>query len=404
MLFRYKGIDKDGKKVRGTIEAISLDEAKHKLKTMQILYSFLQEDQALFSFQNFFSKRLKIPTKELASLSRELAMYLKSGISIVQALHIAKSHTQHNKKFNYFLSSVTLLLDEGESFYSALEKQEVYTIPSFYLQSIKISENGGLLDEVLLELSHFLKEQERLKKEIASAFAYPAFMIVVSLFMIAFMLTFVVPQITSIFDSMNQTLPTSTRIVIAMGDFFKEHYKALFITCVMFVFIAIVLYKKSQKFALYFDTFLLKLPFFGKMIEKGELGRFSYMASLLIRSGVSFVQTIALSAEIMRNSALKKLFVEASSEVVEGKELSKALQESGTNIDESFLQALQLGEEISELESVLLHVSELYFEENRDKTALLLTLLEPVLMLLVGGSIGFIVAAMLLPIFSMSIQ
>jgi general secretion pathway protein F/type IV pilus assembly protein PilC len=162
--------------------------------------------------------------------------------------------------------------------------------------------------------------------------------------------------------------------------------------------------KKSYAFAYGVHKIILKLPLFGDVALKSELARFSYIASLLTRSGVPFVQTINLSANILNNLVLKELFVGASKKVVEGKLLSNALNESQTKIDHAFVQSIALGEETSQLENVLTNISELYFEENRDKISMLLTLLEPALMLFVGGSIGFIVAAMLLPIFSMSIS
>jgi type II secretory pathway component PulF len=137
---------------------------------------------------------------------------------------------------------------------------------------------------------------------------------------------------------------------------------------------------------------------------KSELARFSYMASLLIRSGVPFVQTVNLSANILNNRVIKKLFVDASKKIVEGKLLSNSLNEAKTKLNVNFLQAVAIGEETSQTGRVFINISELYFEENRDKIAMLLTLLEPTLMLIVGGSIGFIVSAMLLPIFSMSIH
>ena len=162
--------------------------------------------------------------------------------------------------------------------------------------------------------------------------------------------------------------------------------------------------KKSYIFAYGVHKVILKLPLFGDIAQKSELARFAYIASLLTRSGVPFVQTVNLSANILNNLVLKELFINASKKVVEGKLLSSALNGSKTKIDHSFVQSIALGEETSQLENVLTNVSELYFEENRDKISMLLTLLEPALMLFVGGSIGFIVAAMLLPIFSMSIS
>ena len=404
MIFKFKGIGSDGKKVSDKIEAISLEEAKSKLKSKNIIYQSISEDSPGF-FDNFeFSRKYKISAKELSSLSRELSMYIRSGITIVSALKIIQSHYEKNQKIKLFLTTVSTHLDEGKDFYTALQTQSVIELPEFFKHSIKVSENGGLLDDVLMELSRFLKEQDRINKEIKSAFAYPTFMIVVSLLMISFMLSFVVPQITGIFESMDQELPTPTIVVITMGDFFNDNFTT--ILGVIFILIAAftILMKKSYSFAYGVHKLLLKLPLFGEIIQKSELARFSYIAALLTRSGVPFVQTVNLSANILNNLVLKELFIEASKKVVEGKLLSKALNESKTQIDHAFVQSIALGEETSEVENVLTNMSELYFEENRDKISTLLTLLEPALMLFVGGSIGFIVAAMLLPIFSMSIN
>ncbi len=404
MIFRFVGIDANGKKIKDKIEAQSLAEAKAKLKAKNILYKSIDEETPSFFDKLEFSRKYKISPQELSVLSRELSMYIRSGITIVSALKVIESHYEKNKKIRLFITTVSTYLDEGKDFYSALEEQNVVELPLFFKESIKVSENGGLLDEVLMELSRFLKEQDKINKEIKSAFAYPSFMIVVSLLMIAFMLTFVVPQITGIFKSMHQTLPTPTIVVIAMGDFFKNNFTLILTSIFVFVAAFIFMVKRSYKFAYRVDKLLLKLPLFGGIIQKSELARFSYIASLLTRSGVPFVQTVNLSANILNNLVLKELFVDASKKVVEGKLLSKALNESSTKIDYAFIQSIALGEETSEVENVLTNVSELYFEENRDKIATLLTLLEPALMLIVGGSIGFIVAAMLLPIFSMSIH
>jgi len=404
MIFKYKGINSDGKKVKDRIEALSISEARSKLKATGIIYQSLEEDKPAF-FEKFeFSTRYKIPPKELAALSRELSMYIRSGISIVSALKVVQSHYASNKKMKLFLSTVSTHLDEGQNFYDALEAQTIVELPPFFKESIKVSESGGILDEVLLELSRFLKEQDKIHKEIKGAFAYPSFMIIISLVMIAFMLTFVVPQITGIFESMDQELPLPTQFVIALGDFFSHNFDVMLGLIFLVVVVFVTLKKKVYAFAYGMDKFMLSLPLFGSIAMKSELARFAYIASLLTRSGVPFVQTINLSANILNNRVIKELFVRASKKVVEGKLLSKALQESGSTIDIAFIQSIALGEETSELENILTHTSELYFEENRDKISLLLTLLEPALMLFVGGSIGFIVAAMLLPIFSMSIS
>jgi len=404
MIFKYKGIDKAGKKVRDKIEALSLDEAKSKLRAKGIIYQTIDEDTKSI-FERFeFSRKRKISPQELSSLSRELAIYIRSGISIVAALKVVQTHYTRDKEMALFLSTLSTLLDEGKNFYTALDEQSVLELPLFFKESIRVSEDGGILDEVLLELSRFLKEQERIHKEIKSAFAYPSFMIVISLLMIVFMLTFVVPQITGIFASMDQELPKATLFVVAAGDFFSSNFQFILMSIFVFLTTFVFARKKSYKFAYFIDSLLLKLPLFGTIVLKSELARFAYMASLLTRSGVPFVRTINLSANILNNRVIKEIFLDASTKVVEGKLLSSALNDSYKVIDMAFIQSIALAEETSEVESVLSNLSELYFEENRDKIALLLTLLEPALMLFVGGTIGFIVAAMLLPIFSMSIH
>lgn len=404
MIFRYHGLDGKGSKVKGAIEATDLDDAKKRLRAQQIYYTKLtQEREKSLGNLTLFARKRQLNSNELSVLSRDLSIYIKAGISIVNALKLAKNQYAKNKKVSLFLSTVITLLDEGKSFYQALESQSVVTLPEFYKQSIRVSEDSGIMQEVLLELSIFLKEQARINKQIQGAFAYPGFIIVVSLFMVGFMITYVVPKITGIFDQLGQELPGITKFVIALGDFFTQHWMGMFVSITAAVVTFSLLMKFHHGFRYGVHLFMLKIPFFGGIVQSSELGRFSYISSVLIRSGVPFVQTAKLAANILKNSVLKEKFLGASKRVVEGQKFSAALMKGGYAVDPSFVQAIALGEETSEVPAILANLSELYFEENRDKVNLFLSLLEPMLMLFVGGVIGFIVAAMLLPIFSMNI-
>ncbi len=403
MIFVYKGIDKNGKKIKDKIEALSLEEAKKRLSSKGVIYNSIKEDFR-FAFNRFaLKKRYKISTKELSSLSRELSMYLKAGITIVNAIKIVANQYKKDKRMSLFLSALNSLLDEGKTFYQALEEQKIVSLPLFYKQSIRVSEKNGIIDEVLYELARFLKEQERINKQIQSSMAYPLFILVVSFFMVGFMLSFVVPKITSIFSQMHQQLPLATRIVIKAGNILQNYYVVILISTVLILFLWIFAMKYSKPFRYFIHSLILKIPFFGNLIEKTELARFSYMASLLLKSGIPIVQVINLSSNILKNAVIKETFLEASSQVVEGEKLSQALLTMKNAPEESFIQAISLGEETSEVQEVMQNISQLYFEENHDKITLLLSLLEPVMMLIVGGVIGFIVMAMLLPIFSMNI-
>ncbi len=403
MLFKYTGISQNGKNVSGTIEATDKHEAIAKLKARSIYYKKIGEYTPSILSKIKFKKKEKIKTAILSTLSRDLAVYLNAGISIVNGIKLASSQYSNNKKVASFLSSLATFLDEGKSFSVALELQQVYDLPLFYRQSIKVSEDGGILAEVLSELSKFLKEQERISKQVSSALAYPLFIILVSVLMISFMMVVVVPKITSIFAQMNEELPPITQFTIGASEFLSSYWHLLAIGFVVAIalFKAALVMNRTLKYS--YDLFILKIPFFGKTVEVTELARFSYMTSMLLRSGLPFVQALNLSSRILKNSVIADLFQSSANRVVEGERLSVTLHGARYKLQKSFVQAIALGEETSELQSILSNLSALYFEENRDRIGIFLSLLEPVLMLVVGGAVGFIIASMLLPIFSLNI-
>jgi general secretion pathway protein F/type IV pilus assembly protein PilC len=404
MLFKYKGYDNLGKKISGNIEAENITIAKAKIKQRKIIYTNLEQSSFGFFHNLSFKRRYKISAIQLATISRDLSIYLKSGISLLNAIKLINERYKKDKRLSPFFESLITFLDEGKNFYTSLELQKIIELPDFYLQSIKISEDGGILQGVLLELAIYLKEQDKLKKQITQAMTYPAFIIVVSIFMVGFMLSFIVPKITAIFEHNDQSLPEATQFIINLGNYVNENYMFLIGGFIGFIMLFSYCVKHFYKFKYILDRILLKVPFIGKLIEIGELSRFSYMNSILIKSGVSVVQSFKMGANILNNSVIKELFLDASSKVVEGEKLSQILDKSKIyKVDIAFIQAIAIGEETSALSEVLNNLAELYSETNKDKIATFLTLLEPMFMLIVGGIIGFIVVAMLLPIFSMSV-
>jgi len=402
MIFAYKGLSKDGKKVKASLEALDLQEAKAKLRSQGVIYSYLKEQKPIFQ-KNIFIKEL--PAKKLGIISRNLSIYLKSGVSsIVYAIKLEKQQHNEDKKITTFFDSIENSLSEGKSFFQALEHQSIYALPSFYKQSIKVAEEAGALGIVLKEMSIFLKNQEMIKGKVSSAMAYPLFIVMISFFMVGFMLSVVVPKITAMFDQLGQELPKITKFVIALGDIVNENWVVMLFSFFIFIFSFSYMYKSVEKFTTMIDAFVLKLPLFGKIIETSELAKFSYIVSVLINSGVTFVQAVKLSSNTIKNKVISKVFSNASDELVKGKKLSNALSKQNFKIDKSFIQAIALGEETSQMKDILQNLSELYSEENNDKINVMLSLLEPILILLVGAIIGVIITAMLLPIFSMNLN
>jgi general secretion pathway protein F/type IV pilus assembly protein PilC len=221
--------------------------------------------------------------------------------------------------------------------------------------------------------------------------------------MTSFLIAFVVPKITEIFEDTGQELPPITQFVLALSDFLTSHYMALIIGTVLFILLFKVSYAKVSTFHRIIDALLLKVPVLGTLIQNHELGRFSYILSLMLNSGVAYAQAVQLAKTTFSNQALSELFDKASTKVLEGNKLSNSLQMvKGVKLKRNFMQSLAVGEESSEVAEILANVSNLYAEENEDRLKLLLGLLEPFMMLFIGLVVGVIVSAMLLPIFTMT--
>ena len=402
MLFNYSGIDRVGKKVSGKLESVSSTSAKNTLKKSGILVTTISQTQPNKTFFTYKAKK-GIKPIDLSNISKEMAMYLGAGIPLVNSVKMLATQYVSNQKTKLFFESILGFLNEGKTFYKALELQNVYTLPPFYMQSIKVSESSGILDKVLMELSRFLKEQDRIKKQISSAMAYPLFIFFVSIGAVGFMMGVVVPKITAVFESMNQELPPITQFVIGMSDFVANNYMSLIIGALVFVILFTIGYKKIPQFKYRVDFFILKTPIVNKMVEANQLSQFSYITSLLISSGVTLTQAISLSSEILSNSVIKDAFGVGAKKVVEGERLSYVLQKQRYKVDTSFIQALSIGEETSSVPNILENMAVMYKERNSDKIAVMMGLLEPMMMLVVGGFVGFIVLSMLLPIFSMNL-
>ncbi len=400
MLFKYKGFDTSGKKVKGTVTASSIEEAGQKLKARGIYHEGLTPTKE-FSLEAF-SKR-QMPGELLATFSKELSSYLNSGMTILTAIKLLENQHEGEKRYVSFLNSVKTMIDEGKSLFNALNTQKVYALPDFYLQSLNVAGQGGKMVEVLTNMGNFFSAQNKVKKQVKGAMTYPAIIFTVAIGMTSFLIAFVVPQITEIFDDTGQELPPITQFVLNISDFLTAHYIALIVGFILTIVLFKVLYAKVEGFHRVIDAWLLKVPVLGTLIQNHELGRFSYILSPMLSSGVAYAQAVHLAKATFGNYGLKALFEKANIKVQEGNKLSNALQMTkGAKLKRNFMQSLALGEESSEVASILDNISALYAEENEDKLKLLLGLLEPFMMLFIGVVVGVIVSAMLLPIFTMT--
>jgi len=396
MKFKYTAFNKEGQKQKGFVEANDINEAKALLKNLIILDI---KPAKSFSFDISFSKT--IPSKELSKLLLTLGLYTKASIPLINAIKLTKNQLE-NSKLIKFLDKIEKDIKEGKSFYSAIETQKIVNIPPYIVNSIKVGEESGKLPVVLIEMSKFLKDEDKLFSKTKQALIYPLFIIIVAIFMIAFMLTTVVPKIVKVFENLHQHLPAITVFVINSGNFLKHYYMLLGIGFIATVVSFLFAYSKIYKFRYFIDSLTLKLPIIKKVIISKELGRFSYLVYILTNSGVNYITAINLATNTIENENIKSTFQKALNEVIEGKKLSVSLVKAGFDYDKSFLQAIALAEETSEVSEILKNISEIYFEENENRINTILSMLEPALIIVVGGVIGVIVTALLLPMFSMN--
>ena len=392
MEFKYRAYTKEGKKIKGKIEANSLTEAKNRLNDLYIL-----EIKPTKTLNLNISKTNK---KELSKTLHSLGLYLKASIPLISAINLLKS--QSSPQMVKFLNELEKSIKEGKSFFYSIENQKILKIPQYIKNSIKIGEESGKLDIILIEMAKFLKEEEKIASKTSQAMIYPMFIVVVSMFMVFFMLSVVVPKIVKVFENLNKDLPLVTKIVISLGNFLQYNWLNILIA-LGGVVVLIKLSLKKRKIRLLFHKTLLKIPIIKKLIISKELGRFSYLTSTLINSGINYINAVNMATNTLENEYIKEIFLKAIQDVIEGKKLSISLKKAGFDFDKSFLQALSLAEETSQVDEVLKNISEIYFEENELLSNTLVNLMEPILIIIVGGVIGFIVTAMLLPMFSMSI-
>ena len=394
MTYKYKAYTKEGVLTKGEIQANDEKEAKAKLKSQSLLVETLTEKKEI-SFL-----RATIPNEILIPISRDLSLYIRAGIPISQALKLIRN--SYEKKHRNFLDTVINYIDEGNSFYNALKMQKIYMVKDFYLESIKVAEENSFLDVVLMDLSKFLNEQEKLKSKIVSAMTYPLFLMFVAVSMVFVMLTYIVPQIVSIFANMNQELPKVTQIVLSVSYFLQHNVNIIVTLLILLVGGFTILIKTSTPFKRKVDLMILHTPIINKIIIKDELAKFAHIVSLLNGSGVNFTKAIYLATNTLNNLVIREIFMEASDKVVEGQKLSQMLIKNKV-IEITFIQAIILAEETSQVKEILNSVALSYFEENDEKIGRFLGLFEPFLMLFIGGVIGLIIVSMLLPIFNLNV-
>jgi general secretion pathway protein F len=400
-LFEYSGFNAAGRKVSGSIEGSGRRMAVQQLKAQGIVATNLvQQTSTARSRQNLLAilGQRRVPVTELASATRQLATLLGAGIPLDEAMATIADQQEHAALIKAFNQTREELL-QGQALHQGLALHP-RIFSNLYVNMVKVGESSGTLDQVMHRLADFLEEQARLKSRIQSAMAYPLLMAIIGSGVLFFLLTFVVPKVTRMLEDIGQELPLATRALIGLSEFLSSYWWLLALVAVALL-LSFRHYLRTEEGKFQFDRRKLSIPLFGKLNLLLATARLTRTLATLLKSGVPLLAALEIVQNLMPNRVLKKVLDDTITSVREGESLAQPLLRAGV-FPKMVSQMAAVGEKSGELEEMLFKVADTYEHQVDANINALLSLLEPAMILLMGVVVGFIVLAILLPIFQAS--
>ena len=340
----------------------------------------------------------KARTQDIDIFTRQLASLIKGGIPLLRALSLI-SKQAGKKALQRIVEDISRQIGDGKMLSEAMEKYPA-AFNNLYLSMVKAGEKSGTLDVTLNKLVEYREKEQDMKWKIQAAMAYPVFVIVVGACTIFVMLTYFLPKLTVVFKTMKQGLPLPTKILIGVSDFMSHNWPAFVILFVL-LFALGIRTKQGSREKFFSDLAKLHLPFVKEFVKNSEIAKFARTLGVLLKNGIPVSQAMELAANILDNDLLRERLNMARKDIInQGCTLSDSLKK--TNIFPVFaLNMIMVGEEGGKLEESLIEIANVYEREIDQSVKIMSSLIEPFLILVVGAVVGFIVFAMLLPIFNM---
>ena len=396
-LYEYSALDSGGKRKKGTLEASGQQTAKRQLREQGLFPTQLQEVRS-GKEQKGFQWGGRVQVLQLAVATRQLATMLAAGMTIDDAL-VTVSDQQEPPALGKSLARVREDVLQGISLSQALQG-DAKIFPEIYVNMVQVGEASGTLDKVLHQLAEFLEDQARLGARLKAALSYPILMLLVGGGVLTFLMAFVVPKVTRMLEDLDQALPLPTLWLMGFSSFLSHYWWLLVISVLIGLWLA-RRQLKTEKGRLWFDRQKFSLPLFGPLLLQSATARFARTMATLLRSGVPLLTSLEIVTGLLNNRLLKKLLTDVGRAVREGAGLAGPLRKA--NIFPSMLpQMIAVGEKSGDLEEMLLKVAENYEYQVETRLNGLMSLLEPLMILVMGVVVGFIVLAILLPIFQAS--
>jgi len=399
--FSYKAKEDSGKIISSTINALSKEEAVEKLcqkglypiLVEEVVRSVRRTDVKLSSLDGMTMR------KHVTVFARQMANLLKSGISVLRGLALmSEEHT--NARFRAILNNIYLDIKDGKSLSQAIGAYPVI-FDAFFVSMVKVGEDNGTLPENFARLVNHRKRQDDIRGKIKSALIYPAIIAIVGFFSLLYVMTSVLPKLIGIIDQLNIQKPAATVMLIAIVNFLKQY--AIFVLAGIFiVYMAIVGVYKSEKGRLVLDKFKLSIPVYGSLVLRSEIATFADTLRASLDSGLQILRSLELALSVLDNTEIKRELNRSYQDIKNGMTLGESLKKMYI-IPPMTSGMVIVGEESGRLSVTLAQISEDYESQVNDSVRTLMTLIEPVIIIGLGILIGFIVIALLLPIFSMDI-
>ena len=401
-LYNWSGYDEKGKASSGMMDAVSIREAKLKLRSQGMFVSTITEEaHGLASpLKNISIRGLldRVGMEDLTVTTRQLSTLIGASIPLVDALSALyeQSDAPAMKKT---IAQVRDSVNEGLSFGDALA-QHKRVFPDLYVNMVRSGEASGALDVVLLRLAEFMEGQHRLRAKIGAAMVYPAVLLMISVVVLMYLLTAVVPKVVGMFESMKQTLPLPTRILIAISTFLSWTWWIIIIAIVLAV-VFIVKWRKTDQGALKFDRFRLRFPVYGTIYKKVSVARFARTLGTLLSSGVPIIESLRIVKTVVQNKIMEIAIENSITEIMDGSSLAAPLKKSGV-FPPILVHMVSVGEKSGSLEEMLMKAAESYEGDVETTVAGLTSVIEPLMIVIMGTLVGFVVLSILLPMLEMS--
>lgn len=399
-IYDYKAFSAGGKATKGVVEAETQKAARQKLKKQGLMVTEVREKSASKpSTSNqvpFFGGRVSV--RELALMTRQLASLIKANIPLVEALNAMVDQTE-NEKLKVILAQVRQDVNEGLSLAKAVTKHPKI-FDNIFINMIEAGESSGTLGLVMIRLADLKEAQMRLRSKVIGAMTYPALMMGVSMFLMLGIFTFVIPKIAKIFESMNKPMPAMTKFLIAFSDIIVNWWFLL----AGFSFAGIWMFKRyisSKKGRPKWDEFKLKAPVFGNLTRLVAITRFANTMATLLGSGVPILTAMNIAKNLVDSAPIATAISNARENITEGQSIAEPLRKSG-QFPAMMIHMISIGEKTGELPEMLENVAETYEEQVNTQIEAFTSLLEPIMIVGMGGAIGFIVLSVFMPLMDMS--